>query len=90
MPYWDFDLPKDAPRLFDSSAGAISASGLFELAEVAETEADRSRYRAAALAILAALCTDRFLARSQAQWEGILMKGIYHYHKNLGVEESVA
>ena len=31
-----------------------------------------------------------FLARSRPEWEGILLHGVYHYHKGLGVDESVA
>ncbi|GIW80007.1 MAG: hypothetical protein KatS3mg105_1814 [Gemmatales bacterium] len=90
VPYWDFDLPADVPHLFDSSAAAITASGLFELAEIADSENNRQRYRQAAHSILQALCTDRFLPRNKPEWEGILLEGIYHFHKNLGVSESVA
>jgi len=36
------------------------------------------------------LCSDAFLARSQPNWEGILLHGSTNYHKNLGVDESVA
>ena len=34
--------------------------------------------------------TDAFLPRRKPDWEGILMHGVYHYHKALGVDESVA
>ena len=33
VPYWDFDLPDDVPHFWDSSAAAIAASGLWDLAE---------------------------------------------------------
>ena len=46
-------------------------------------------YRAAAVTILQTLCGDEFLARSRPKWEGILLHGVYHYHKRLGVDESV-
>jgi unsaturated chondroitin disaccharide hydrolase len=36
------------------------------------------------------LCGDEFLPLNRPDWEGILMHGIYHYHKGLGVDESVA
>ena len=88
VPYWDFDLPAEAPKLWDSSAGAIAASGLLDLAEVAGEGAER--YQAAALTALGTLCSDRFLAASTPAWEGILLHGVYHYHKNLGVDESTA
>jgi unsaturated chondroitin disaccharide hydrolase len=90
VPYWDFDIPEDGPRLWESSAGAITASGLWDLAEAVEPGPDQDRYRGAALAILQTLCSDEFLARSKPEWEGILMHGIYHFHKGLGVDESVA
>jgi unsaturated chondroitin disaccharide hydrolase len=89
VPYWDFDLPDDGPRLWDSSAAAIAASGLLDLAVVADS-ANGERYCRAAEATLRALCSDSFLARAQPDWEGILLHGLYHYHKGLGVDESVA
>jgi unsaturated chondroitin disaccharide hydrolase len=35
------------------------------------------------------LCTDSFLANNKPGWEGVLLHGLYHYHKKLGVDESV-
>jgi unsaturated chondroitin disaccharide hydrolase len=90
VPYWDFDLPAEGPRLWDSSAGAIAASGLWDLAEAVSDPAAQERYRNASLALLQTLCSDRFLPRKQPEWEGILLHGLYHYHKGLGVDESVA
>ncbi len=90
VPPWDFDLPAGAPQLWDSSAAAIAASGLWDLSEEVAEAADRERYRSAALTILRALCSDQFLPRAQPEWEGILMHGVYHIHKGLGVDESVA
>jgi unsaturated chondroitin disaccharide hydrolase len=90
VPPWDFDLPQEMRSQFDSSAAAITASGLWDLAEAVADPADRDRYQAAALTILETLCSDRFLAIHRPQWEGILMHGVYHYHKGLGVDESVA
>jgi unsaturated chondroitin disaccharide hydrolase len=88
VPYWDFDLPTDGPRRWDSSAAAIAASGLWDLAAAAGS--DGQRYREAALTILGTLCSDDYLPRARPEWEGILMHGVYHYHKGLGVDESVA
>jgi unsaturated chondroitin disaccharide hydrolase len=90
VPYWDFDVPSDGPRLWDSSAGAIAASGLWDLAEELTEPAEQDHYRAAALTILRTLCSDQFLPRHQPEWEGIVLHGVYHYHKGLGVDESVA
>ncbi len=51
--------------------------------------AKAERYRDAALTILDSLCTDRYVAWTTPGWEGILKHGVYHFHKNLGVDESV-
>ncbi|HEV3263442.1 MAG TPA: glycoside hydrolase family 88 protein [Gemmataceae bacterium] len=90
VPYWDFDIPEDGPRLWDSSAAAVTASGLWDLAEAVGESNDRDRYRAAALTILQTLCSHEFLPRHHPEWEGILMHAVYHYPKGLGVDESVA
>ncbi len=100
MPPWDFDAPTDenSPRPVpnevkqsdDSSAAAIAASGLLDLSAQTDVNADSQRYRQAALQILEALCGPAYLAQSEPAWEGILLHGVYHYHKNLGVDESVA
>jgi unsaturated chondroitin disaccharide hydrolase len=90
VPWWDYDIPENAPHLWDSSAAAITASGLLDLSELVEDVGDRVRYRSAAFAILRTLCSDNFLPRKRPKWEGILMNGVYHFHKNLGVDESVA
>jgi unsaturated chondroitin disaccharide hydrolase len=89
VPPWDFDAPNDGKQPWDSSAGAIAASGLWDLSEQV-IGADRERYHGAALTALRTLCSEQFLARGRPEWEGILMHGVYHYHKGLGVDESVA
>jgi unsaturated chondroitin disaccharide hydrolase len=89
VPYWDFDLPPDAPHLWDSSAGAIAASGLWDLSEAADESADQERYRTASQTLLQTLCSNLFFAQSVPEWEGILRHGVYHYHRGLGVDESV-
>ena len=90
VPSWDFDVPDDGMQPVDSSAAAIAASGLWDLAEQVDDPSDGERYRLAALKTLATLCGDGFLALRHPQWEGILMHGVYHLHKGLGVDESVA
>jgi unsaturated chondroitin disaccharide hydrolase len=90
VPYWDYDLPADVPPLWDSSAAAIAASGLLDLAEAVHDATEKERYRTAALTTLGTLCSDEFVPRNRPEWEGILLHGVYHYHKGLGVDESVA
>jgi unsaturated chondroitin disaccharide hydrolase len=93
VPYWDFDadLLKPAPwgAQKDSSAGAIVASGLLELAKLTKSPPRAKQYRDTALAMLDALCDPKYLAISTPGWEGILKHGVYHTPKNLGVDESV-
>lgn len=88
VPPWDFDAP--SPVIYDSSAAAITASGLFDLCEQVHDRDTKAHYRNAALTMLQTLCTDQFLALNTPGWEGILLHGVYHLHKNLGVDESVA
>jgi unsaturated chondroitin disaccharide hydrolase len=88
---WDFDAPAKG-RLsieqVDTSASAIAASGLLNLARLAPNFAQRQAYRDCALITLDAL-SDEFLGDGDDGWEGILRGGVYHIHKDLGVDESV-
>lgn len=88
VPPYDYDDP-EGPALPDSSAAAIAASGLWRLSHVASTPEKRARYAEMAGRILATLTTERYLARSVPGWEGILLHGVYHRRKGLGVDESV-
>ena len=72
----------------DTSASAIAAVGLFNLAAYSVGEARRRAYLDCALRTIDALCTD-YLGESVEGWEGILRGGVYHIHKDLGVNESV-
>jgi unsaturated chondroitin disaccharide hydrolase len=91
VPPWDFDVPEGPDRIDDSSAAAIAASGLWNLAALTEpADPDRAeRYRNATLTILNSLCTDRYMAWVTPDWQGVLKHGVYHFHKKLGVDESV-
>ena len=93
VPYWDFDADLSQPLPWgaqkDSSAAAIAASGLLDLArQTPETEA-ADGYRRTALEMLDALTDPEYLASQTPGWEGILKHGVYHTRKNLGVDESV-
>jgi unsaturated chondroitin disaccharide hydrolase len=110
VPAWDFDAPPDSRQQKDSSAGAIAAAGLFELADALDavqrsrdregagergkegeaTARDGTRsLREQALRLLLPLSEPPYLAADDPNWEGILKRGVYHIHKNLGVDESV-
>jgi unsaturated chondroitin disaccharide hydrolase len=91
VPPWDFDASAGALRLEDTSAAAIAASGLWDLAALVESgEPERAhRYRSATLTILDSLCDDDYLASTHPGWEGVVKHAVYHFHKGLGVDESV-
>jgi len=89
VPYWDFHVPVGPDSLWDSSAAAIAASGLWNLAALSPDRDKSHQYRNAAFEILDRLTSAQFLAHGHAGQEGILLHGVYHYHKKLGVDESV-
>ncbi|MGO9462854.1 MAG: glycoside hydrolase family 88 protein [Isosphaeraceae bacterium] len=91
VPPWDFDVPPGPDRIDDSSAAAVAASGMWSLAELTEQSdvCRAGRYRDAALGMLDSLCSDRYLAWTSPGWEGVVKHGVYHYHKQMGVDESV-
>ena len=93
VPFWDFDADLSLPAPWgaqkDSSAGAIAASGLLDLATQVTSPERASGYRDTALAMLDALVDPEYLANETPGWEGILKHGVYHTKKELGVDESV-
>jgi hypothetical protein len=73
VPYWDFAAAQPGqPR--DSSAAAIAASGLLELARLEPSASRRSKYRAAAGATLDSLSSSAYLAKGTAS-KSILLHG---------------
>lgn len=81
---WD-----EAGSRAESSAAAITASGLLNLAQLVQDPVYSARYRTAALVILDTLTAPPYLASGDSEWEGILKHGSYHQRKGLGVDESV-
>jgi len=88
VPPNDWDEP-DPTLPYESSAAAIAASGMWDLAGVTGDPARAHLYRQTALRILDTLTSPDFLAVETPGWEGILKHGIYHQRKGLGVDESV-
>lgn len=88
VPPWDFQAPEESRKMVDTSAAAIAASGLLRLCRMLPDPVKGFYYWSSALHILKSLC-EKYTARDDAQWEGILKGGVYHVHKNLGVNESV-
>jgi unsaturated chondroitin disaccharide hydrolase len=84
----DWDEPNPALP-YESSAAAIAASGMWNLAPLTGDTKRARVYRDYALTILDSLSSAEFLADETPGWEGILKHGIYHERKGLGVDESV-
>jgi unsaturated chondroitin disaccharide hydrolase len=92
VPPWDYDAPLDGKLSVtqpDSSAAAIAAVGLFNLARMTADRVRAQAYEAAAMGAVETLSGPGFLAKDDPKWEGILKRGVYHIHKGLGVDESV-
>jgi unsaturated chondroitin disaccharide hydrolase len=93
VPWWDFDAELSQPLPWgpqkDSSAAAIAASGLLDLARQTPAASRAEAYRRTALTMLDALVQPDYLAVDTPGWEGVLKHGVYHTRKNLGVDESV-
>ena len=88
IPPWDFNAPPENRTLPDTSAAAICASGLLHLCRLVPDSLKSHLYWSTAVQILRSLC-EKYLAKSDPQWEGILKGGVYHVHKGLAVDESV-
>lgn len=88
VPPNDWDEPH--PRYpYESSAAAIAASGMLNLAKLVGEPAAAWAYRQYAYNILNTLTSPEFLAHETPGYKGILKHGIYHKNKGLGVDESV-
>ncbi len=88
---WDYDAPESGPLArtqVDTSACAIAASGLLDLADLVPDRTRARAYRDFALTSLVTL-SQKYLGKHTSGFEGILNGGVYHIHKNLGVHEAV-
>lgn len=88
VPPWDFKAPVEQQEQLDTSAAAIAAAGFLRLCRLIADPVKGHFYWSTAIRILQSLC-EKHLAESDPSWEGILKGGVYHIHKNLGVNESV-
>jgi len=87
VPPWDFNAPAESRKQVDTSSGAIAAAGLLRLSRLISDPVKGHFYWTAAVRILRSL-SEKYLGKSKG-WEGVLKGGVYHIHKNLGVNESV-
>jgi unsaturated chondroitin disaccharide hydrolase len=88
VPPNDWEEPNPAVP-YESSAAAIAANALWQLAGLVQDNVRACAYADYAIRILLRLCQEDFLAVDDPGWEGILKHGIYHEGKGLGVDESV-
>lgn len=88
VPYWDFDDPAVPNTVRDSSAAAIGASGLLELAANEDDPQAAERYRSAALGLLAALY-EGWSSCGRPDEQGILLHGTWHKNAGFGVDASL-
>jgi unsaturated chondroitin disaccharide hydrolase len=84
----DWEDPDPDPR-WESSAAAVVAGGLWQLAGIVPDSARARYYADYALRILDRLCDPEFLTSEDPDWEGIIKHDSYHINKGLGVDESV-
>ena len=67
IPYWDFDDPSIPHAPKDASAAAIAASGMLELSGLAKDMTAKTKYKNAAVALLAKLSTPEYLSGEKNQ-----------------------
>lgn len=88
LPYWDFRLPDTAGEPRDSSAAAIAASALLDLATCAHHVDASTRYRRGAERLLDALILN-CLSQSASGQQGILLHATHDRPRNSAVDESI-
>ena len=87
IPYWDFDFHDGSGEPRDSSAAAIAACGLLEMARCVDQE--KAKLLTSMAAKLMKALTDRCLLREGAPGAGILLHGTYAKRsEENGVHES--
>ena len=77
VPFWDFASPDIPDTYRDTSAAAVAASGLFELARVVPLGTDGGRYRASAERIIHSLLSRAYFAEGSTS-RGLLLHGAAH------------
>jgi unsaturated chondroitin disaccharide hydrolase len=87
VPPWDFDDPAAPDTLRDSSAAAIVASALLDLAALHPEAGAGAEWAERALAMLDSLCRD-YLAREEGH-RGLLKHGCYSKPHDDGVDSAV-
>jgi unsaturated chondroitin disaccharide hydrolase len=84
--YWDLEFGDGSGEERDSSAAAIAASGLVELADQVPPGSGGDRYRAAAVRILGSLM-ERYSTAGHQRSNALILHGVYDKPKGVGVDE---
>ncbi|GGF96142.1 glycoside hydrolase family 88 protein [Paenibacillus abyssi] len=83
IPPWDFDRPQGDQTVRDSSAAAIAAAGLLELAQQESSMSNAKVWATHARRMLEALEAECACSLEDGQ-EGLLIEGCYHYPAGKG------
>lgn len=87
--YWDLDFNDGSNEERDSSAAAIAASGLLELAKQLPLSDDkRQQYENAAIRIAKSL-SENYTTKDIDRADGLLLHAVYDKNSNKGVDECV-
>lgn len=85
--YWDFDAPIEEGTPRDSSASAIAAAGVLELAEhLDDKDPDKAFFQDAAVRWMASLVRN-YSTMSMPEAEGLLLHGSYHVRGDRGPDD---
>ncbi|MCU6709934.1 glycoside hydrolase family 88 protein [Paenibacillus sp. J5C_2022] len=85
--YWDFDAPVNGNTPRDSSASAIAACGMIEIAShLVQDDPDREFFMDAASRSMASL-VEHYSTVEDSHAEGLLRHGSYHVRGNLGPDD---
>ncbi|MGF1634825.1 MAG: glycoside hydrolase family 88 protein [Phycisphaerae bacterium] len=89
---WDYNAPEDRSKLDrnqpDTSASAIIACGLFNLAKMTKDPIRQGVFIDTALTMVESMLNPEYLAVEDDGFEGILKRQVYHIHKDYGVDEA--
>ncbi len=87
IPYWDFDDPAIPNSPKDASAAAVAASGMLELSTFAKDPSLQTKYRNAAVNLLAKLSTSNYLSEDKNQ--AFLMHSTGHKPNGTEIDASI-